>query len=301
MRVTFHNIFKFRRFTKIANLNCVVLLGWLPSIALFNTSGVYAQATTEQDPQLKGIDVVEHLGGYPPLDISFTTDQGHVTTLGEFLKTGKPTILNLAYYNCPMLCNLVMNGISKSVGELEWTTEEKFQILTISINPHETVELAAAKKANYLKEFAETTGKKLNPSTWTFAVTSEKDSRRLADAIGFKYYYVSETKEYAHPGVIFILAPDGKITRYLYGIDFSARDMKLALLEASEGKIGTSMDRFIMYCFQYDPLSKSYALMAINVMKLGGLLTIALLGVFLVILWRKERRRKMSHPVVAGT
>lgn len=248
----------------------------------------YAQAVQNDPPQLRGIDVEEHLGSTIPLDLEFTNDAGERVKLGQYFHQGKPVIVVLAYYNCPMLCTLVLNAVAESVKQLAWTPGNEFQMLTVSIDPLETSELAAAKKRNYLKYL----NKHGAEDGWRFFVGEDASIHRLADALGFKYFYVEERKEFAHPAVAFILGEDGKISRYLYGIQFKERDMRLALVEASEGKVGNTVDRLLLYCFHYDPQAKSYVVFATNVMKLGGLLTMLILGTFVAVLWKRESHRK---------
>ncbi len=261
----------------------VVLLKFLVQISA-------AQVILDDPPEMAGIDVQEHLGTRIPLDAEFTNDAGQRVKLGDYFHQGKPVILTLAYYNCPMLCTLVLNGIAGAAKQLDWKPGQEFQMLTVSIDPAETSQLAAAKKKSYL-DFLEKSGA---GDGWRFFVGDSSQSKKLARALGFKYYYVEERKEFAHPAVVFILTEDGTISRYLYGIQFKERDVRLALLEASEGKIGTTVDRLILYCFHYDPQAKGYVVMASNVMKIGGLLTIAVLGIFLAILWSRDRKNEKN-------
>ena len=243
-------------------------------ISIFAPQLHSAQAVQDKPQELQGIDVEEHLGQKIPLDLQFTNENGQLESIGSYFNQGKPVILILAYYECPMLCTLVLNGMAFGVNQLDWTMGQEFQILTISINPVETPDLAAAKKVNLLN----TIQKKKIDSGWRFFVGSQDQITRLADAIGFKYYYDEHQKQFAHPAVATILAPDGRISRYLYGVDFKKQDLRLALLEASEGKIGNSIDRIILYCFHYDPTARGYVLFATNVMKLGGLATVIAVG-----------------------
>lgn len=247
-----------------------------------------AQAVQDKPQELQGIDIEEHLGQQIPLDLQFTNENGQLESIGSYFNQGKPVILILAYYECPMLCTLVLNGIAYSANQLDWTLGNEYQILTISINPAETPELAAAKKVNLLNTFT----KKKNDNGWRFFVGSQEQITKLANVIGFKYYYDEHLKQFAHPAVATILAPSGKISRYLYGVEFKKQDLRLALLEASEGKIGNSIDRIILYCFHYDPTARGYVLFANNVMKLGGLATVIAVGALLSIFWIRERRRK---------
>lgn len=268
------------------------LIAGFVALSLAFQVGAQELVEQDQDPALKNIDIVERLGEQVPLDIVFTDDHGRTQTLGEALEPGKPVLLTLAYYECPMLCNLVLNGLSASLGDVEWNASEQFNLLTVSIKPSETVELAAAKKKNYLEYFTELSGRDFAPAGWTFAVAEKEQSEALAEAVGFKYYLDKNTGEYAHPAMTVVLTDEGVISRYLYGIDHEQRNLKLALLEASEGRVGTVMDRLLLYCYRYDPDEKGYVMFAANVMKLGGALTVVLLGLFLGGLWLKERSRK---------
>ncbi len=254
----------------------------------FLTVSTQGQLIKESEPSLQGIDVVEHLGDTIPMDVILTNDAGEEVRLDRYFETNKPTVLIMAYYTCPMLCNLVMNGVAQAARAIPWDPGDEYQILTVSIDPTEMVSLAAAKKKNYLENI----GRKGIENGWTFFVGTEDQSRRLAEAVGFKYYYDEEQKQYAHAAVIMILTDHGVISRYLYGIEFRERDFRLALLEASEGKIGSTIDRVLLYCFHYDPDAGGYVIFAANVMKLGGLLTLILLTVFLGLFWVREMRRR---------
>jgi len=266
---------------------------WIVWILAFLISGsaphlAHSQAIQEKPQELQGIDIEEHLGQKIPLDLKFTNENGQLESLDVYFNQGKPVILILAYYECPMLCTLVLNGMAFGINQLDWTLGKEFQVLTISINPAETSNLAAAKKVNLLN----TIQKNKIDSGWRFFVGNQDQITRLADAIGFKYYYDEHQKQFAHPAVATILAPDGRISRYLYGVDFKKQDLRLALLEASEGKIGNTVDRIILYCFHYDPSARGYVLFATNVMKLGGLATVIAVGALLSVFWIRERRRK---------
>jgi protein SCO1/2 len=254
-------------------------------------SSVCGQVINPDDPALRGIDVIEHLGDTIPLDLVLTNDAGEEVLLGQYFSEGKPVLLIMAYYTCPMLCNLVMNGVTEGVRDISLSPGEDYNILTVSIDPTETLELAAAKKKNYVNSFdREGAGE-----GWTFFIASEDQSRKLADAVGFKYYYDEDLQQYAHAAVVTVLSGKGVISRYLYGIEFKSRDVKLAMLEASEGKIGTTMDRILLFCYHYDPDSGGYTLFATNVMKLGGLVTLVFMTILLSWLWWRERRRRTGR------
>ena len=264
-----------------------IIIGFIAALGL-NQAGLRAQLVQKDDPNLKGIDVIEHTGETIPLDLNFTNSDGKSVVLGDFFWEGKPVLLTLAYYECPMLCTFVLNGLSKGLADLELTPGEDFQVITISIDPKETADLAALKKKNQTGAV----GKAFPEDGWVFLVGPGENSRKLADALGFQYYYDEERDEYAHPAVSFVLSDKGMITRYLYGIEFREKDLRLALLEASEGKIGDAFDRILLYCYHYDPDAGGYVIFAGNVMRIGGVITLILLISLLGIFWRREVRKK---------
>jgi len=259
-------------------------------ISIISTD-VDAQVVRDSIPELQKIDIVEHPGDTVPLQLAFTDDAGRPVQLAEYFHQGKPVVVTLAYYNCPMLCTVVLNGLSDAVRELDLRPEQDFLMVTVSINPNETAELAAGKRSRYMQAL----GEQGQNNGWRFLVGDSTQSRALAEAIGFKYYYDEAAKEYAHPAGAFVLTADGVISRYLYGLEFKPRDLKFALIEASEGKIGTTLDRLILYCYHYDPAAKGYVVLAGNIMRLGGLLTLVILTVFLSYLWARERRYRAAR------
>ncbi|MEK7774626.1 MAG: SCO family protein, partial [Candidatus Zixiibacteriota bacterium] len=234
----------------------------------------------EDDPELSKIDIVEHLGSQVPGDLTFTDDHGRPVHLSDYFNHDKPILLTLAYYRCPMLCNLVLNGVANGVKELEWQPGEKFQMVTVSFDARDSVSVAAAKKQNYLGSI----GANVDETGWAFLIGDSLQSKALADMVGFKYFYVPERQEYAHAAVAILLSPEGKIMRYLYGIDFPSQDLKFGLLEASEGRIGTTLEKFILYCFHYDPSAKGYVLFAQNLMKIGGAVTVVILALVVTLM-----------------
>ncbi|MGD9899706.1 MAG: SCO family protein [Calditrichaceae bacterium] len=257
-------------------------------IILFLVIIANGQVNRQKVSELQNIDVSEYLGETIPLNLKFTDDHGNRRDLNEFFHQGKPVVMILAYYNCPMLCTLVLNGVSQTVSEMDWIPGKQYELLTVSIDPKETAELAAAKKKTHL-DFIQ---KDEAQNGWTFFVGEQPQIDSLANALGFEYYYVEERDEFAHPAVVFVLTPEGEISRYLYGIEYRASDLRLALLEASEGRIGSTIDRLILYCYHYDPSSKGYVIFAGNVMRLGGAITLLIMIFVLGIYWLNEYRRK---------
>jgi protein SCO1/2 len=266
-------------------------IGKIPKVIFFLLSIVLSidgQIILEDAAELKKIDVLENLGATIPLNLHFTDDNNNTILLADYFNKDKPILLTLAYYECPMLCNLVFNGLTKAIADLPYVAGKDFQMVTISIDPKETVELAAAKKENYLQ----VNSKSVLENGWAFLVGEEQNSKKLAQTLGFKYYYDEDRDEYAHPAVIFILTADGVISRYLYGIEYKQKDLRFAILEASQGKIGNTLDKLLLYCYHYDPDAKGYVLFAGNVMRFGGVVTMLTLGGILGFFWRKEVRKK---------
>ncbi len=244
-------------------------------------------ARAEDTPyQLEGVEVVEHLGETVPLDLQFTDELGRAVRLGDYATGERPVLLMLGYYNCPMLCSLVLNAVVEGLKPLDWQPGVDFEMVTVSIDPTEKPELARAKKANYL----EALGKPNAGDGWHFLTGEHASIKRLAEAVGFGYRYDPRQMQYAHGAVVFLLSPQGKITRYLYGIEFEPKQLRLGLTEAGEGKVGTAIDRFLLRCFHYDPDSRKYGVYVWGVMRTGGVLTVLLLGGLLLYFWRRERR-----------
>lgn len=238
----------------------------------------------------------EQLGQTVPGDVIFRDESGKEVELGQYLDGKEPILLNFVYHNCPMLCNLVMDGMAQSFKGLEWVPGKQFQVVTISFAPNEGPELAARQKKHYL----EVVGKPEAAAGWHFLTGTEPQIQKLARAIGFEFKYIEEKKEYAHPAAIIFLSGSGKITRYLYGVEFPPRNVRAALVEASEGKVGTPIDQVFLFCFHYDPSENSYVLSAIKLMKAGGLLTLLALGSVLLVFWRRERRANSNSEQANG-
>jgi len=248
------------------------------------------QVVGQKPEELQKIDVDEHLGGFIPLYAAFTDDAGDSVVLARYFNKNHPVILVLAYYTCPMLCNLVMNGLADALKPLNLTAGKDYSILTVSIDTTETAELASAKKANYRKYL----GNDLIADNWHFLVGGRSDIDIVAKSVGFRYFYDEKQKQYAHPAVLTILSPQGKISRYLYGIEFKSQDLKFAVLEAAGGKVGSTTDRLLLYCYHYDPQAGSYVLFAANLMRLGGVAAVVVLAVFLGFFWFKEFRKSRA-------
>ncbi|HYO80176.1 MAG TPA: SCO family protein [Bryobacteraceae bacterium] len=267
----------------------------ISSLALLLASLCAAQEN-RLPSELEGVGVDEKIGSTVNLDLEFTAENGYQQPLRSFFKSGKPVVLNLVYYRCPMLCNLVLNAQTKVMKQVAWTAGAEYDVVTISIDPQEGFNLAQAKKKWYIEQY----GREQASSGWHFLTDYQGNAKRLADQVGFRFRWDFKTEQWAHAAVIMMLTPEGRISRYLYGLDYKPRDMRLALTEASEGRLGTVGDRLLLFCFHYDPVSRSYVPFAKNLMKLGGVVTVLVMGMILSFLWRRERRRTVPAELPDG-
>lgn len=242
-----------------------------------------AGSPDEQKPrELEEVGVTEHLNEKVDLNLTFIGEDGYPHALKEYFHAGRPVVLNLVYYTCKMLCNVVLNAQVQSLRKIDWTPGEQYEIVTVSIDPAENFQLAREKKATYLESFG-------RPAPgWHFLADNGGNVRALARQVGFGYKFDEGTAQYAHPAVVFILTPEGKVSRYLYGVQFKPLDVRLALTEASKEKFGVT-DRILLFCYHYDPEAKAYVPFAQNFMKSGGILTLLVMGFFLYRFWRRER------------
>ncbi len=243
-------------------------------------------------PQLQGVGVDEHLGRSIDLNLTFTAENGYPVALKDLFHKDRPVLLNLVYYSCPMLCSMILNGQTAALREVPWTPGQEYEIVTITINPAEGFDLAQKKRATYVESYG-------RPAPgWHFLTDRDGNAQKLANQVGFHYRYDEQQQQYAHPAVIMTLSPEGKVSRYLYGIKFKPRDIRLALTEAAESKSGLSVDRVLLFCFHYDPQARAYVLFAANVMRAGGVLTVLILG---LTLWRLHRKAVTTGPVAGLT
>jgi cytochrome c oxidase subunit 2 len=249
-----------------------------------------ARAAESLPKELAEVGVTEHLGGQVPLELTFTDHRGQRVRLGDYFRDGKPVILTLNYYSCAMLCGLQLNGLLKGMKGLNWSAGDQYRVVTVSIDPREDATLAGGKRRAFLGEYGRP------HADWSFLVGEEANIKRLAQAVGFGYRYDAATKQYAHPAVLYVLSPKGKIDRYLYGIEYRPSDLKFSLMEASQGRTASTVDKLILSCFHYDADRHQYGPYAFGIMRLGGGLTLAILAVVLLVLWRRERRRGPGGP-----
>ncbi|MEX2573366.1 MAG: SCO family protein [Balneolaceae bacterium] len=258
----------------------------VPVLCLPDARPAEAQLNRGNPAILDDIGIEEMLGDTIPTDLQFTNSDGETVTIAELMEEGKPVLLNPLYYDCPMLCNVIVEGVHQVIRELRWSPGTDYTVISFSIDPGEPHTLAAENKERYLSDLDRPGA----ADGWHFLTGGEDQIRQLTDAVGFKYKKEEQTGEYIHSAAITFLSPDGVVTRYLYGTKFAEFDLRNALYEAADGHIGTPVDQAVLYCFTYDPASESYVPVAFNIMKLGGLATVLFLGIFLGIFWLKERR-----------
>jgi protein SCO1 len=245
------------------------------------------QRTEPLPRRLLGVDVKEHLSSPVPMDLGFSDENGRPVTLQDYFDGSVPVILTMNYSNCPMLCSLQLTALVEGLKKVDWSAGKEFRMVTVSYDPTETVELAHRTKARYLAQYARPGAE----NGWHFLHGSENNVKALAKALGISYSYNEARKEYVHPATVILTTPSGKIDRYLYGLDYPEKTLRLSLVESSEGKIGTTIDQLILFCFHYDANEGRYAPVARNIMRAGGGATVFLLAGFLTILSRRGKKR----------
>jgi len=258
----------------------------------------FGQPNDAVPKETEGVGVTEHPGAVLPLELMFRDENGRDVRLKDYFAGSRPVILTLNYYRCPMLCTLQLNGLVDALRRMEWTPGRQFEIVTVSIDPLETPPLARLKKQNYMKEY----GRPEAAKGWHFLTGREENIRRLAATVGFEYRYDRETDQYVHAAALFVCTPEGRVSRYLYGILYDPTTLRLSLVEAAEGRTRSTVDRILLYCFHYDSAKGRYAPAAMNLMRAGGVATVLILGGVLAAYWRREaaRRKASSGAAAAG-
>ncbi len=269
----------------------------LPAAAARVPTSEVAERTDRTPEQLRGVGMDEHLDAALPLGLTFKDETGKQVKLGDYFDGKRPVILTFNYSDCPMLCSLEMSALVKTLKQLEWSAGDKFVMVTVSLDPTLTTAKAQKWKARYVRQY----GRPGVEKGWHFLVGSDENVHALAKAVGFKYKYDPKKKMYYHPAVTTLATPKGHVARYLYGIHFDKQTLRLGLVESSQGKIGTTIDKILLYCCSYDPKEGNYALVASKVMTVGGALTVVILGGFLGTFWFAEsKRRKKKRKQQAG-
>lgn len=255
-------------------------------VCFLTGNATLVSANEELPPELRGLGVDERLGQKISLDNSFKDESGKEVQLAQYFDGKKPVLLSLVYYSCPSLCNLILNAQLDTLKKLDWSVGNQFRIITVSIDPKETPALASAKKESYLKEY----GRAGAEADWHFLTGTKDNIDKLAQEMGFKFKWVEETQQYAHGSAFFILTGDGLISRYIYGLTYEPKMVRMSLLEAGQGRIGTFMDKLVLFCFHYDATQKKYVVLANRIMTFGATGCCLILGVYLGLLWRRERK-----------
>jgi len=279
------------------------LLAFLPgSVSAHSITKKAVQGGSQKVPaELKEAGITEHLGDSVSLnELTFKNEKNQDVRLSDYFQSGRPVLLNLVYYGCPNLCSFVLDGLVQSLKKIEWIPGKEFELVTLSINPTEDSELATRKKESYLKVYGQTLATpdarnvRISQASqgWHFLTGKEDQIKKLASEVGFGYRYDETEQQYAHSAALMVLTPEGKISRYLYGIEYSAKDLRLSLVEASRGRVGTVIDRILLFCYRYDPKQRKYSVYLTRVMQAGGAGTIVIFGGYLALFWRAQRRRR---------
>jgi protein SCO1/2 len=246
-------------------------------------NGIMAPPANTRPPRLENVGIEQHLDTQVPPDLTFRDETGKTVKLGDYFGH-KPLILNLVYYNCTMLCGEALAGLSSAMRLIKFDVGNEFDVITVSFDPRETPEMAAAKKKDYVGRY----GRANAAAGWHFLTGEPESIDALTKAVGFQYQYDAKTNQYAHATAIMVLTPQGRISRYFYGVDFPPKDLRMGLVEASQGKIGNAVDAVLLYCYHYNPETGKYGAMVANILRLAAAATILIMGIFLFILWRLD-------------
>src|SRR4051812_10814926 len=268
-----------------------------PNSPLYGGGLNQGQTSTGLPKVLNKVGIDQKLNDQLPLDAVFKDEQGNQVQLGQFFNKGKPVVVSLVYYQCPMLCNQVLNGMLGSFRQTTFNIGEQFEVVTVSFDTKETPQLAADKKQTYIKGYNRAGG----GAGWHFLTGDDANVKRLTEAVGFRYTWDEQTKQFAHASGIMIATPEGKLARYFYGIDYPVKDLRLGLVEASANKIGSPVDSLMLYCYHYDPSTGKYGVVIMNVIRLGGVITVIAIVALLFLLRKLSRKRMVSVPEAAAT
>ncbi len=267
------------------------MLAAFGAIAAFSTSA--QQITTPAI--LSKVGITQNLNAQIPPDLVFRDETGKSVRIGDFFGK-KPIVLSLVYFDCPALCTEVLNGELRTMKAISLDLGKDFDAVTVSFEPKDTPVLAKAKRDVYIGQY----GRPEAAEHWHFLTGEQQSIDALTNAVGFRYAYDSAIRQYAHAAAILVLTPDGRIDRYFYGVQYPARDVRLGLVEASEGKIGTLTDHALLYCYQYDPMTGKYGVVVMNVLRAAGGLTVLVLGIFMTLMFLRERKRAVRRSPAAG-
>jgi len=241
---------------------------------------------------LKNVTIEQRLNAQIPLDTTFRDENGRTVQLSSYFGK-RPVVLALVYYQCPMLCTQILNGVMRAARVMTLQPGKDYDVLAISFDAREGPSDATAKKAVYMKELNQPQA----PGAWHFLTGNVDNIKRVTDAVGFRYVWDAHTAQFAHASAVYVLTPQGKISKYFYGVDYSARDLRFGLIEASNNKIGTPVDQILLFCYHFDPHSAKYTPVALGILRLAGAATVFMLGGFVLIMFRRESRQKGGSSV----
>jgi protein SCO1/2 len=244
---------------------------------------------TARLPQLENVSFTQKLNTQLPLDTHFRDEQGRDVTLGQYVDGTRPVVLAFVYYSCPMLCTQIMNGVSRAIKVLPFTPGTDFDVVFISFDPRDKPETASAKKSALLNYWS----MQNQSGAWHFLTGEEPQIKRVTSAAGFFYMWDERSQQYAHLSGVLVLTPDGRLSRYFYGVEYSPKELRLALVESGEGRVGSVVDALLLYCYHYDPSQGRYGVIVMNLVRLGGVLTVLALGGFIYFMRRQEK----LHPL----
>ncbi len=250
------------------------------------SGGILSPPVNQRPPGLEFVGIEQHLNAEVSGDLEFRDEFGNPVKLGDYFRPGRPVILNLGYYQCPMLCGEVLQGLVGSLKVLTFNLGQDYDVVTVSFDPRETTEMAADKKRDIMKRY----GRPGCENGWHFLTGKADQINALTKAVGFQYQFDTRTEQYAHATAIVLLTPDRHVAEYFYGVEFSPKDLRLGLVQASQGRIGNVADQILLYCYHYDPRTGKYGAIISNVLRLAGVATMLILGAFVFIMYRADAR-----------
>ena len=252
---------------------------------LLNMKGV------DRPSALTGVTIEQRLNSQLPLGATFKDEYGQTVQLGQYFGKGRPVVLALVYYECPMLCTQILNGMVRAAKVMTFTPGKDYDVVAISFDAREGPKQALAKKAIYMKDY----GHPETAAGWHFLTGGQNEIKQVTDAVGFRYKWDVYTATFAHASAIYVLMPEGKLSKYFYGIEYSPKDMRLGLVEASQNKIGNTVDQILLFCYHFDPTSAKYTFLAMGILRAAGAATVLMLGGFVFIMLRRDSRQKGSR------
>lgn len=261
------------------------LQGIIVLLALLALPAVAQDFLSGEGPT-RALKTEQRIGEQLPLDLTFRNEKGEKVTLGDYFEDERPVVISLVYYNCPMLCNMVLDGVTSAIANLKYEIGTDYQVVTISFDHRDTPEMAAQKKSIYARRY----GRPGTDEGWAFLVADEETIQKITGAIGFRFAYDPERDEFAHGTLTTVATPEGKVARYFFGIEYSSLDLRLALLEASKGKVGSPVEQLLLLCYHYDPATGRYAKAAMNFVRAGGVATVLAIAGFIMFLNKRPSR-----------